>query len=221
LGGAAAGDGSAIRQLEGPVSGILESGSLLLALLNPFLLVVYLTDLISKLDRSQFRRVLVRAGLIAAAAFCSFAVLGDVIFSRVIHAEFASFQIFGGLVFVLIGLQFVLRGPTAIEILRGDSAHIAGAVAMPVLIGPGTISASVVIGKRHEPLVACAVVLGAVALSLLIVLVLKSVHDYVRPRNEALVERYIEIAGRITALYVGTVAVQMIMQGISDWLTRI
>jgi small neutral amino acid transporter SnatA (MarC family) len=221
LGGAAAGDGSAIRQLEGPVSGILESGSLLLALLNPFLLVVYLTDLISKLDRSQFRRVLVRAGLIAAAAFCSFAVLGDVIFSRVIHAEFASFQIFGGLVFVLIGLQFVFRGPTAIEILRGDSAHIAGAVAMPVLIGPGTISASVVIGKRHEPLVACAVVLGAVALSLLIVLVLKGVHDYVRPRNEALVERYIEIAGRITALYVGTVAVQMIMQGISDWLTRI
>ena len=200
---------------------ILESGSLLLALLNPFLLVVYLTDLISKLDQSRFRRVLARAGLIAGAAFCSFAVLGDVIFSRVIYAEFASLQIFGGLVFVLIGLQFVFRGPTAIEMLRGDSAHIAGAVAMPVLVGPGTISASVVIGKRHEPLLACVVVLGAVALSLLIVLVLKAVHDYVRPRNEALVERYIEIAGRITALYVGTVAVQMIMQGISDWLTRV
>jgi multiple antibiotic resistance protein len=200
---------------------IVESGSLLLALLNPFLLVVYLTDMISKLDKSKFWRVLVRAGLIAAVVFCCFALLGDAIFSRVFQADFASFQIFGGLVFVLIGLQFVFRGPAAIEILRGDSAHIAGAVAMPVLIGPATISASVVIGKRHEPLAACIVVFGAVALSLLMVLLLKAVHDYVRPRNESLVERYIEIAGRITALYVGTVAVEMIMQGISGWLAKV
>jgi small neutral amino acid transporter SnatA (MarC family) len=92
---------------------------------------------------------------------------------------------------------------------------------MPVLGGPGTISASVVIGERHEPLVASAVVLGAVILSLLIVVLLKFAHDFLRPRNEALVERYIEIAGRITALYVGTVAVEMIMQGIRSWLTRV
>lgn len=200
---------------------ILESGSLLLALLNPFLLVVYLTDVINKLNQSEFRLVLARAGAIAGAVFCAFAVLGDVIFSEVLHAEFASFQVFGGIVFIVIGLQFVFRGPTAIEILRGESSHIAGAVAMPVLVGPGTISASVVIGERHEPLVASAVVLGAVALSLLIVILLKLGHDYLRPRNEALVERYIEIAGRITALYVGTVAVEMIMQGINSWLIRI
>ncbi|NQU36275.1 MAG: MarC family protein [Actinobacteria bacterium] len=204
-----------------PAMDIVESGTLLLALLNPFLLVVYLTDMISKLDASQFRRILARAGLISGVVFCCFAILGDVIFSRLVHADFASFQIFGGIVFVIIGLQFVFRGPAAIEILRGESAHIAGAVAMPVLIGPATISACVVIGKRHEPLAACIVVFGAVALSLLMVILLKAVHDYVRPRNESLVERYIEIAGRITALYVGTVAVEMIMQGISGWLAKV
>ena len=198
----------------------LGSSSLLLALLNPFLLIVYLTDLIKTLDQSQFQRVLVRAGFIAGITFCCFAVLGDAIFSRVIRAEFASFQIFGGLVFVLVGIQFVFRGPTAIEILRGESAHVAGAIAMPVLIGPGTISASVIIGKRHEPLVACAAVVVAVAASLAIVLLLKALHDYVRPRREPLVERYIEIAGRVTALYVGTVAVEMIMQGIHTWLEK-
>ncbi|REJ85832.1 MAG: MarC family protein [Planctomycetota bacterium] len=197
---------------------ILESGSLLLALLNPFLLVVYLVDLFKSLDHWQFRRVLVRAGVIAGATLCSFAVLGEYIFTRVIHAEFASFQIFGGIVFVLIGLQFMFRGPVAIEILRGQSVHVAGAVAMPVLIGPGTVSASVVVGKAHPPLTACVIVLSAIALSLIIVLLLKAVHDYVRPRNEALVERYVEIAGRVTALYVGTIAVEMIMQGVTSWL---
>jgi small neutral amino acid transporter SnatA (MarC family) len=198
----------------------IESGSLLLALLNPFLLVVYLADVINKLDHSQFRRVLIRAGLIAGVVFCCFSVLGDAIFSRLLRAEFASFQIFGGLIFILIGLQFVFSGPTAIEILRGESAHVAGAIAMPVLIGPGTISASVVIGKRHDPLIACAVVVAAVVISLVIVLLLKALHDWVRTRREPLVERYIEVAGRITALYVGTVAVDMIMQGIRTWLER-
>lgn len=199
---------------------LLESASLLLALLNPFLIVVYLTDVIAKLDRAEFRRVLVRAGLIAGVTLCSFAVLGDLIFSRIVQAAFSSFQIFGGLIFVVIGLQFVFRGPTAIEILRGESAHIAGAVAMPVLIGPGTLSASFVIGNRHAPITACVAVLAAVALSLVVVLLLKALHDYVRPRNEALIERYVEIAGRITALYVGTVAVEMIMQGITTWLAN-
>jgi small neutral amino acid transporter SnatA (MarC family) len=199
---------------------LVDSTSLLLALLNPFLLVVYLVDVMESLNAAQFRKVLFRAGLIASAVFCTFAVAGDAIFSELVHAEFASFQIFGGLVFVLIGLQFVFRGPAAIEILRGESAHVAGAVAMPVLIGPGTVSASVIVGKRHDALIACAVVVAAVAASLILVLILKGLHDYVRPRREELVDRYIEIAGRVTALYVGTVAIEMIMQGLAVWARK-
>jgi len=202
------------------VPNIIESTALLLALLNPFLLVVYLIGPMKLLDRKQFGRVLFRAGLIAGTVFCAFAVLGDAVFVTIIQADFASFQIFGGLVFVLIGLQFVFRGPAAIEILQGEPAHISGAIAMPVLIGPGTISASVIIGKRLEPLFACAAVIIAVFLSLLIVLLLKRLHDYVLPRKEALIERYIEIFGRITALYIGTVAVEMIMRGLGAWMSK-
>jgi small neutral amino acid transporter SnatA (MarC family) len=199
----------------------LVSGSLMLALLNPFLVIIYLVDLIQTLDQGRFQRVLLRASIIASIVFCCFAVIGDALFSQILHAEFASFQIFGGIVFVVIGLQFVFRGPTAIQILRGESSHIAGAVAMPVLIGPGTISASVIIGERHEPLVACGIIVAAVLTSIFIILILKRVHDLVRPLNEALVERYIEIAGRITALYVGTISIEMIMQGIRGWLAKL
>lgn len=194
----------------------LSSASILLVLLNPFLVIVYLIDLLEKLDDGAFRRVLIRAGVIASAAFCCFAILGDAVFSG-IHANFASFQIFGGVVFLLIGIQFVFRGPSAIEVLRGESQHIVGAVAMPVLIGPGTIGASVVIGERHDPLYACAAVVAATAVSIGIMLALKSLHDYVRPRHEPLVTRYIEIAGRISALYIGTVSVEMIMTGVRTW----
>jgi small neutral amino acid transporter SnatA (MarC family) len=198
----------------------IRSAALLLVLLNPFLVIVYLVDLVEKLDRRQFNLVLIRAGLISSAVFCAFVFLGDAVFSSVIQAEFASFQIFGGIVFLLIGLQFVFRGPKAIEILQGESQHVAGAVAMPVMIGPGTISASVVIGERHEPVVAAIIVVAAVVVSIFVMTGLKTLHDFVRPRNEGLVQRYIEIAGRITALFVGTVAVQMIMQGVRTWIAK-
>lgn len=195
----------------------IKSTGLLFVLLNPFLVIIYLVDVVEKLDKAQFRSVMLRALFIAAPVFCVFAILGDAVFSDIVQAEFASFQIFGGVVFLLIGIRFVFSGPSAIEMLRGESEHIAGAIAMPILIGPGTISASVIIGKRHSALYASVSVFTAVAASILIIIILKSIHDYVRPRSEPVIERYIEIAGRITALFVGTISIEMIMQGIKSW----
>lgn len=197
---------------------VLRSITLLLVLLNPFLIIIYLVDLLERLEKAVFVSVMLRAGIIASVVFCCFAVLGDAIFSSMFQTQFASFQIFGGVIFLLIGLQFVFRGPTAIEVLRGESEYLAGAIAMPILIGPGTISASVLIGKRHEPITACAAVVTAVMLSLALILVLKSIHDFVKPRRAKLIERYIEVAGRIAALYVGTVAIDMVMQGVRSWV---
>lgn len=198
----------------------LQSTLLMLVLLNPFLVIVYLVDVVRNLEGTQFRLVMIRAGIIASVVLCAFAILGDAIFST-LQVEFASFQIFGGIVFLLIGIQFVFRGPTAIEILQGKSRHIAGSIAMPVLIGPGTISASIVIGERLDKVIASIAVLVAVVVCLITITLLKRLHDYVLPRREALIERYIEIAGRITALYVGTVAIDMIMHGLLSWAGRI
>jgi small neutral amino acid transporter SnatA (MarC family) len=199
---------------------LLKSSTLLLVLLNPFLLIVYLTGVVQKLDQKQFSQVLIRAGIISSAVFCSFAILGDAIFVRFMQVEFASFQIFGGVVFLLIGLQFVFHGPAAIEILQGESKHLAGAIAMPVFIGPGTVSASVVIGKKHDPVMACLVIIVTVLACILTLMLLKKLHDVVLPRKEAIVQRYLEIAGRVTALIVGTIAIDMIMRGVRSWAEK-
>lgn len=199
---------------------IIKSATLMLVLLNPFLVIIYLLDMVEKLDQRQFSQILIRAGLIASAVFICFAILGDVVFTSFMQAEFASFQIFGGVVFLLIGLQFVFQGPKAIEMLRGKSEHLAGAIAMPVLIGPGTISASVVIGKKLNWLSASVAIFAAVAISIAFMLLLKLVHDYVLPRKERLIQRYVEISGRVLALFVGTIAVEMIMQGARTWAEK-
>ena len=43
----------------------MSSAVLLLLLLNPFLLIIYLVDIVEKLNRQQFIKVLIRAGVIA------------------------------------------------------------------------------------------------------------------------------------------------------------
>lgn len=198
----------------------LNSLTLLLVLLNPFLIIIYLIDVVQKLGFREYCAVLLRANLITAVVYATFALMGDIVFSRFMRAEFASFQIFGGVVFILIGLQFVFKGPKAIQMLRGDNEHLAGAIAMPVLIGPGTISASVILGERLDPARALLCIVAALAVAMIIMIGLKALHDYVKPRREPLIERYIEIAGRLTALFIGTVSVEMIMTGLMGWAAK-
>jgi small neutral amino acid transporter SnatA (MarC family) len=198
----------------------LNALTLLLILLNPFLVVVYLIELIQDLDRLTFSRVLIRGGIISSAIFILFALLGDAVFSSILHVEFASFQIFGGIVFLLIGINFMLKGNKAIEALRGPPEQIAGSIAMPILVGPATVSASVIVGQQLNRLLAVLAVLTAVSVTILVMIALKILHDFVKPRNERLVQRYIEIMGRILALIVGIYAIEMIMQGLLEWLKR-
>lgn len=197
----------------------LRASTFLLTLLNPFLVVVYLTDVIQKRTYRDFFRIMVQAGLISSLVFCIFAVLGDLIF-QVIQAEFASFQIFGGIIFLLISVQFVFQGNTVIESLRGESESLPGAIAMPVFIGPGTISGSILAGKRLSSLGAIGAIVLAVAISVGVVVLLKQVHDHIKPRYEKLIDTYIDIAGRVTGLYLGTISIQMIMQGLQVWILK-
>lgn len=197
-----------------------KSAALLIVLLNPFLLIIYLTDIVQKLDQRTFNRVLLRASAIATVVFCCFAILGDAVFVRYMQVEFASFQIFGGIIFLIIAVQFVFHGPTAITILNGESKYIAGAIAMPVFIGPGTISASIIIGKRLDPLPASILVALTVIVCAVTLVLLKKLHDIVVPHRAAIVQRYIEIAGRVMALIVGTIAIDMLMRGIRTWVGK-
>jgi multiple antibiotic resistance protein len=203
------------------MSDFIRSTTLLFMLLNPFLLVVYLIDVFNKLPNRTFRVVVIRAGIISAIVFSLAAILGDVLFRDLLQAEFASFQVFGGVVFLLIGLRFVFQGNSAIKGLRGESRYIAGSIAMPLMIGPGTIGASIVVGKRLSQVNAILSIILAVVVSVSLMILLKYVHDYVRVRNEELLQRYIEIAGRVTALVVGTFAIEMIMRGLAAWIEMI
>ena len=121
-----------------------KSAVLLFVILNPFALSVYLMDMLQHHSLRTVAGVLLRATAISGVVFALFAWGGDRIFSDVLQVRFAAFQIFGGLVFVIIALRFMVSGGDALVSLRGEPEHLAGAIAMPFMIGPGTVSAAVV-----------------------------------------------------------------------------
>ena len=195
----------------------VRSTTLLVVLLNPFLMSIYLLDIIERLDQQAFLSTVTRGALIATAVFCVFAVGGDAIFSDVFQLRFASFLIFGGVVFTMVALRFIQVGPQALTELRGDPEHIAGSIAMPFLIGPATVSASVLAGA-HLPVVwAVTSIVTAMGVMVLGLFMLKWLYALVKERNAGLVGRYVDITGRASALLIGTIAVDMILTGIERW----
>ena len=189
--------------------------TLFLVLFNPFLMSIYLIDLIQDMDRTGFLKVLVRAVTISGVVFIVFAYGGEAIFTDVLQVEFAAFLIFGGVVITLIALQMMFTGSEAIKRLRGgDAAHVSGSIAMPFMIGPGTISASVIAGKTLNIAMASAAIVLSLILTVAMLMVLKQVFDTMKKRKADLLERYIDITGRAGALLTGSIGIQMVIQGV-------
>lgn len=193
---------------------IFKASSILFILLNPFLMSVYLINLIRELPQRDFTKVVVRAHIISFAAFAIFAISGESIFENVFKVHFASFLIFGGIIFLMIGVKAVFSGQISLLETRGDPEHIAGAIAMPFMIAPGTLSASVLIGSSLPRNTAILAIALAVISSLVSLILFKLIHDPLKKNNERLLNRYVEIIGRVVAVFTGTYAIEMIANGI-------
>lgn len=193
---------------------IFKASSILFILLNPFLMSVYLIHLIRELTLREFTKVVIRAHLISFVAFLIFAISGESIFENVFKVHFASFLIFGGIVFLMIGIKAVFSGHITLLETRGDPEHIAGAIAMPFMIAPGTLSASVLIGSSLPGSGAILAIAIAVIGSLVSLILFKFIHDPLKKSNERLLNRYVEIFGRVVAVFTGTYAIEMIANGI-------
>lgn len=193
----------------------VKAMALFLVLFNPFLMSIYLIDLIQEMNRTAFFKVLVRASIISGTVFIVFAFGGEAIFTDLLQVEFAAFLLFGGVVIFLIALQMMFTGSQALKKLRGgDPAHVTGSIAMPFMIGPGTISASVIAGKTLSLILATTAIVLSLTLTVIMLMMLKQAFDTIKVRNADLLERYIDVTGRAGALLTGTIGIQMILQGL-------
>lgn len=202
------------------LSPYIHSFALFFSLLNPFLMSIYMIGMIRNIEARIFNRALIQGSGIAYLVFMFFAWGGERIFNQYLNVRFESFQIFGGIIFLVIGYRYVFQGADTIGAIRGAPEHLAGTVAMPFMVGPGTISAAVVTGMDIGLTGAALVTFVTLALTCIILILMKFMHDNLRYKHAKYVDYYFDIVGRLSALLIGTIAVDMIVTGITHLIQQ-
>src|SRR5580704_12483192 len=142
----------------------------LLVVVDPIGLVPTFIGITDGLSESLRREVALRAALIAAAILIGAALIGDWLLAT-LAISLSAFRIAGGLLLFSIATEMVFgvrsrhEGEAAEEALEERVRNVAAfPLAIPLLAGPGAITAVVLLGGRaHGDLVLLAILIAAVA----------------------------------------------------------
>jgi multiple antibiotic resistance protein len=184
-----------------------------LAILNPFALCLYLGEIIEELHWREFSVVMLRACAISLVAFAIFVFTGER-FLGFLGVRMEAARVFGGVIFFVVGYKSATTGYKATAFLRGGVQELPSAIAMPFMIGAGTITQSILMSRKHGDAAAVLAIAIAIAVTLLVVVIFKLLRDRMRARNEALFERYVNLLARANGLVIGAISAEMIIAGI-------
>jgi small neutral amino acid transporter SnatA (MarC family) len=188
----------------------------MLVILNPFAQVVYLQDLMTSLTVRDFAGMHLRATLLSFGVFVLFAFVGDLLLSDVFHVQLAALQIFGGLIILYIAYRYFANGAGSNLLFRGDIGDLASEVSLPYMVGPGTLWISILIGRRVDWLTALLAIGGVLAINMIFVILVRIVFERLYARRNTMLGKYFSILMRTNTLFIGAIAVQMILTGIGD-----
>jgi small neutral amino acid transporter SnatA (MarC family) len=190
-----------------------------LAILNPFALCLYLTGPMEELSFRSFLRVFLSACGISLAVFYVCAYFGEGLFTNTLGLEPAALRVFGGVVFFFVGYQYVTKGYRTTETLRGSLEELPSAIALPFMIGAGTIAQSVLIGKRYPACTVGFTLAGAMVFTIAVVMGFKLARDHLRGARERIFDRWVNIMARVNGLLIGAISCQLVVGGIYElWI---
>ncbi len=190
-----------------------------LAILNPFALCLYLADVMDDLESRIFGKVLFWASLISLVVFWIFALVGEQLLVDFLRIRPEALRIFGGIIFFVVAYNYVTKGYRAAEILRGSLEELPSAIALPFMIGAGTITQAILLGERHGPYLSVFLLFLGLCLCFLVVIAFKLVRDHLKQAKEKVFERYVNILSRINGLLIGAISTEMVVSGIRElWL---
>lgn len=191
-----------------------------LVMLNPFALFLYLKPVMHDLSDADFRSVFLKATLISFFIFLVFLLFGDIVFEQVFRINFESFRIFGGIVLFSLAYIFIVQGKKAFIQIKGDLHDLASEIALPFMVGAGTISLTILMSEQ--------LVLWQGVLSLALIMLvnfvaimgLKQIRSSMRSKKvQHAFDKNMELLLRINGFFVGAIGIDMVVTGISHLIT--
>ncbi|WP_224998039.1 MarC family protein [Cesiribacter sp. SM1] len=188
-----------------------------LVMLNPFALFLYLKPLMKDLTDREFLAVLFRASLISFFIYLAFVLFGNFIFASIFRISFESFRIFGGIILFSLAYMFIVRGKKAFIQTKGDLHDMASEIALPFMVGAGTISLSILLGEQLPMPYGVLALIIIMTINFLIVIGLKEMRSRIKIHKlRVAFDKNMEILLRINGFFVGAIGIDMIATGIKN-----
>jgi multiple antibiotic resistance protein len=170
--------------------------------------------------RAERRTVALRATITATAVLIAFALFGDRVLAF-LGISLAAFRISGGLLLFWIAFEMVFdrrerRKATAVEtvgaISADDIAHMAVVpLAIPLISGPGSISATILLSTQAPDLVALAGLLLVIVAVMALVL---AVFESAGPIDRLLGTTGRAVSSRLLGVVLAALSVQFVADGV-------
>ena len=190
----------------------------ILVVLDPIGLVPSFIAITQDLPAASRRSVALRACLIAAAILAGSALAGDWLL-RMLSISLPAFRIAGGLLLfsiaseMVFGVRVVRQTETAEHAIEERVRNIAAfPLAIPLMAGPGAITASVLLSGRSggDPL-RLGLLLGVIAASMLLCFI---VFELAGRIGNLLGTTATSVASRILGVLLAALAVQFVIDGV-------
>jgi multiple antibiotic resistance protein len=194
------------------LSGILYSFAALFIILDPLLSVPVFAAMTKGQTAAEIHKQAFIAVAVAGGLMYLFLVFNTTIFT-ILGLNFPAFQIAGGIILFLLGLQEAL----GIELghCKEHTATAAGVViGTPLLCGPGTITTVMLLSKDYGLLIPFI----AITLSLLATWLILY---YAAGIQRVLGDVVTDIMGKVLGMLVAAIAVKIIASGILAYITMI
>ena len=188
-----------------------------LVMLNPFALFLYLRPVMNDLSDTDFRAVFLKASTISFSIFLVFLLLGDVVFEQIFRINFESFRIFGGIVLFSFAYIFIVQGKKAFIQIKGDLHDIASEIALPFMVGAGTISLTILMSQQLRLWQGALSLFLIMLVNFVMIMGLKQLRSGTRSRKVQMAfDKNMELLLRINGFFVGAIGIDMVVTGISN-----
>jgi multiple antibiotic resistance protein len=186
-----------------------------LIMLNPFALFLYLDPLRKDLDKNSFLKVVFKASLISFIICTIFFISGDFIIRDLFRISFESFRIFGGIVIFSYAYYYIVKGQKAMILIKEDLDDLASEIALPFMIGAGTISLSILLSQELSyPIGFLALVLIFLT-NFAIIIILTCLRNHIdKKKFKIAFDKNMEVLLRLNGFFIGAIGIQMIITGV-------
>lgn len=184
----------------------------LFIIVDPFGNVPIFMGLTEKMTEAQKRKVFNTATLVGIILLLVFAFTGQEIF-LIFGISIYSFEVAGGVLLLIIAIRILISGSMHETV---DSPESIGAVpiAMPLLVGPGAITTTILNLQAYGTLVTIISVLVVLFITWIILRYLSGVYNFLGKTGAVVI-------ARVMALLIAAMAIQYILGGISAYLANL